>query len=162
MTRKGRGGRRTGKGGKAYENRSDLNKAAPPMATSGGVYGDRKETVDAQKAVPMAGGKPSTGPLPKGPVPNTGGGAPVPPTGAHAGTLMARQALPNMTGPSGRPGEPVTAGLASGPGPGPEALGLPMGGPSAAQDLPEVEMLLAIYRQHPTAALGRLIERVGR
>jgi hypothetical protein len=29
---------------------------------------------------------------------------------------------PNLTDPTQRPGEPITAGLATGPGPGPEAL----------------------------------------
>lgn len=36
--------------------------------------------------------------------------------------------VPNLSDPSSRPGEPVTAGLPVGPGPGPEVLA-PMGDP---------------------------------
>jgi hypothetical protein len=34
-----------------------------------------------------------------------------------------------LTRPTGRPNEPITAGLSSGPGPGPEAMQVRMGSP---------------------------------
>lgn len=45
----------------------------------------------------------------------TGGPRPAPPMSVPDDT-------PNMSDPTNRPNEPVTAGLPSGPGPGPEAL----------------------------------------
>jgi hypothetical protein len=54
--------------------------------------------------------------------------------------------------PTARPDEPITAGLPTGPGPGPEAL-------SAVGD-PDYDFLLAIYRAHPTAGLRRMIQAV--
>lgn len=64
----------------------------PMSAPTGMPYGDRGQLLDMQRAAPMAASGPPT----------------PPPTEIHA--------------PSQRPTEPVTAGAASGPGPGPEAL----------------------------------------
>lgn len=52
-----------------------------------------------------------------------------------------------LTGPTARPGEPVTAGIDMGPGPGPEALGLAGANPDdedlarLAPYLPTLELL---------------------
>jgi len=64
--------------------------------------------------------------------------------------------LPGTLGsllPSQRPGEPLTHGLPSGPGGGPEVL-LPTRMPPTADYLGQ---LRAIYAQYPTEALRELI-----
>ena len=38
---------------------------------------------------------------------------------------MTPDMVPSLTDPTQRPDEPLTSGLASGPGPGPSSLGLP-------------------------------------
>lgn len=55
-----RGGRRTGRAGKSYPNRTDLNAPRPASpgtqpisAPPAKVYGDRKAAEDAQRAVPL-------------------------------------------------------------------------------------------------------------
>lgn len=116
------GGPRAGQPGQAYANRTDLNteRSLPVRAVPGQTYGQVQAQTEAQRAVPMA---PS--PQPSGlPAPAAPGGPSMPalpptPPGA-AGPL---------TRPTERPLEPVTAGIASGPGPGPEALPPP---PAAA------------------------------
>lgn len=121
-----RGGAREGKPGKAYGNRVDLNEPVP-----GGPYGARKAQTDAMNAVPIQ-----------------------PPKSASPGAAMAGQAPPPVPPlpfdrPSERPGEPVTAGLESGPGPGPEALGMGDG---------PLDELRAIYHQFPSEDLRELLE----
>lgn len=139
MARRGRGGRRQGQPGQAYGNRSDLTQA--PTATHAREYGDRKAQIEAQQAVPL----PRAAPAPSG-----GGG------GSVAAPAVDLSTLPQIGGPSTRPGEPVTAGLPVGPGAGPEALGIPAGPGDT-----EREQLLAVFRMNPTPALARLIERLG-
>lgn len=73
-----------------------------PMATlPDAQYGEERTFHDQQAAAPLAAAAP---------VPGGGGG------GGAGG------ALATIDGPSQRPGEPVTAGVPIGPGPGPEAL----------------------------------------
>lgn len=103
-----RGGRRAGTPGKAYSNRTDLQ---GPQAPTGLPYGDRAKLIAAQRAVPA-------GPAPA-PMPGPGVGSPPPSQLPAAGPAPGE--LP-FTGPTQRPGEPVTAGLPVGPGPGPEVL----------------------------------------
>lgn len=133
MARRGRGGRRTGSPGQAYANRSDLTQA--PTAAPAREYGDRKRQIEAQEAVP----------LPQ-----------APPTPAPGQAPMNRQvdlsALPAVGGMSNRPDEPVTTGIPSGPGAGPEALA------SAAPGLLQ-EQLRALYRLFPNDDLARLVDR---
>lgn len=66
-----------------------------PMVAPGGDYGDRTAMLDLQGSAPM-----EAAPSSPNPVQVTGFGE-----------------------PTQRPNEPVTSGIASGPGPGPEALG---------------------------------------
>lgn len=90
-----RGGRRAGKPGAKYDNRSDLQlgpRTAPVARIPGQGYGQQAEQVAAQQQVPM--GVPSVPP-------------PIP-----------------LDAPSQRPNEPITHGLPVGPGAGPEALGM--------------------------------------
>lgn len=63
--------------------------------------------------------------------------------------------IPRLDDPSTRPQEPVTAGLASGLGPGPEALG----GMVAPQD-PNLATLQAAYLRNPTPELRAVIMRL--
>lgn len=100
------GGSRQGQPGKPYPNRSDLRAqkvSVPPSAE----YGQGERLRRSQAAVPMAG-------------------APaVPQAAAGAGPLAAGGApgeLPPFTRPTERPGEPLTTGIPSGPGAGPEVL----------------------------------------
>jgi len=104
-----RGGRRAGKSGTKYPNRTDLQGAQlPANAPRGLPYGDRAKLIAAQRAVPMG-----TAPAPTPAVPQ--GGSPPPSPAPEPGSLP-------FLGQTQRPSEPVTAGLPIGPGPGPEAL----------------------------------------
>lgn len=104
-----RGGKRQGRTGALYGNRSDLQTGArlPVQAAPGQGYGVRKQQEDAQRVVPLrrAG-------LPAG-APPAAQAAPVPAPPAPPGPLDA---------PTANPGEPLTAGSAYGAGPGPEAV----------------------------------------
>lgn len=133
MPRRGRGGRRQGVPGKAYTNRSDLNQSRI-AEFQGQTYGTRADQVESQRAVPIAQ-PPMPGPA----------AAPTPAAaGPDPGTLGG------LLDPTARPAEPVTAGIASGPGPGPGGLNLAGGDPDA-------DNLRAIYRAYPSTALLRLI-----
>lgn len=94
--------------------------AQPAQAPTGMPYGDRQATIESQQALPMAQVVPTGGT-------NGAGGAPEPPNAAQrlqAAVQAARRMRPPtpLTGPSQRPLEPLTAGMATGPGPGPEVL----------------------------------------
>jgi hypothetical protein len=107
MPRTGKGGLRQGTPGQAYGNRTDLNM---PMSTvPNQEYGKAAAQKAAQAAVPM-GASPVAQPAPSMPIPS--GNVPTP------GSM-------NFLGATERPMEPVQAGLPSGPGAGPEAIGMP-------------------------------------
>lgn len=59
--------------------------------------------------------------------------------------------IPSLEDPTLNPGQPVTAGLASGPGPGPNALNV------VADENPELSILRHLYAAHPNPDLRRLI-----
>lgn len=132
-----RGGRRNGRPGKAYGNRSDLSGSKIAEYT-GQQYGQRKAQVDAQKAVPVA-------PPPTSNVPGAASAAAPAPQGPAPGTLG------DLLGPSVRPDEPLTAGLPMGPGPGPQGLRMSAGDP-------DIDLLREIYRAHPSESLRELLE----
>lgn len=126
------GGPREATPGTAYPNRTDLNAPKPPiLRIPGQGYGEQAAQIAQQQAVP-------------GPPPGVQGGwePPPAPTPLHA--------------PTERPDEPVTAGLATGPGPGPEALGLD-------GRVPLLAMLRAAYDAFPSPELLRLLldEEIG-
>jgi len=52
---------------------------------------------------------------------------------------------PNLTDPTTRPSEPVTAGLATGPGAGPEALGVQSYSQQRAQDIATIKQYLPLF-----------------
>lgn len=97
-----RGGYRRGKGGTSYGNRTDLN---VNKVASGQRYGQAADQRAALKAVPI--NVPST----TGPAMAMPSQEPIQPGGL--GPLHA---------PTDRPGEPLTHGLPTGPGGGPEVL----------------------------------------
>lgn len=141
-----RGGRRTGAPGKAYSNRSDLNTVVPIKAAPGQQYGAAKAQIDAQKAVPIA--RPSTDAVPQGGSASPGASSPASgPAGPLPGQLVPLDA------PTQRPGEPVTAGLPVGPGPGREVLG-----PLAGEGEDVAMQLRAIYARFPNEDLRSLLE----
>lgn len=87
-----RGGRRTGRPGVSYNNRTDLQGAQPVRAATGQPYGQAQAQQQAQRAVPL--------PQQEFVPPNFGA----------------------FDRPTEMPHEPVTAGLPVGAGPGPEIL----------------------------------------
>jgi hypothetical protein len=108
MPRKGRGGARTGNIGTAYANRTDLN--TPNVTVPGQEYGKQAAQAAAQKIVPM-------------------GSTPVATQQPTMTDSLVRQqppvapgSMPWVTTPTERPSEPIQAGLANGPGPGPEVM----------------------------------------
>lgn len=135
-----RGGRRQGRTGAKYSNRSDLQTGArlPVQAASGQAYGERGKQEAAQKAVPLLRSVPPGGAPPAGAGQAASPVAPPPPPGP-------------IDGPTERPDEPLTAGANMGPGPGVAALGL------GAVDTTGDE-LRALYQAFPNNDLRALIE----
>lgn len=131
-----RGGKRQGTAGKAYGNRTDLNAPKPPATQfTGQPYGARLQQEQAQQAVP-------TGPTQVPPPAPMAPGPPSPAPG-EAGAL---------TRPTERPGEPVTHGLPTGPGAGPEALG-----PGFNAGDPITMRIRALYSQYPLQEIADLL-----
>lgn len=129
-----RGGVRQGNPGKPYPNRSDL-RAQPVRTATGQPYGAAGAQAAAQQAVPLPQAPPA-------------GGA-----GAAAGggpQYSYPEDVPNLTDPSQRPEEPLTAGMPFGPGAGPR---MAVGPQDTLGD-----QLRALYLAHPTPELRDLLE----
>jgi hypothetical protein len=60
--------------------------------------------------------------------------------------------LGDLLGPTARPDEPLTAGIADGPGQGPGVV------PQMQAQDPDIAALRAIYKAHPSEALRQIIE----
>lgn len=134
-----RGGRRSGTPGKAYGNRTDLNGAPRvgvpgiPKTAPSAQYGEGARLQAAQQAVPMGG----TAEVPQsGPPPIS--------AGAHGDYLR----------PTERPDEPLTAGIARGPGPGPS----PAAPLRPGEDV--LPQLQAFYAAFPSEGLREMIEDI--
>ena len=126
-----RGGRRQGRAGRSYPNRTDLN--TQPVRTSPSTkYGEAAASARSQTAVP----------LPQSP------GVPPGIAGLMAPMQGNSPPAPGLFRDSERPGEPITAGLGIGAGPGP---GMDMA-------LQTRDLLEAAFRKWPTPELQRLIE----
>lgn len=131
-----RGGRRAGKPGERYPNRTDLALAprtAPTITPTGQAYGAATDNQALQQTVTAAqqataGPQPSAAPVPRR----------LPPVDLEAPTEF--------------PTSPVTGGLPIGPGPGPEALGLQTGG-GGADLIALVEEAWRTYRDPRTLDL---------
>lgn len=126
MGGQGSGGPRTGTPGAAHAQRTDLNtpsaRPLPVATTRGQPYGAATAQAQAQAQIPLAA---PTAPSPRLSVP--------------------------LDSPTARPAEPVTAGLPSGPGPGPEVL------PTRSPD-PTSLQLRTLYGLYPNNDLLSLIE----
>jgi hypothetical protein len=124
---------------KDYPNRSDLRGGKmPKMAATGQTYGEAGKQMAAQAAVPMA-------PSPTEPAIT----APLPPV------QMPGQ-ITDLTGPTNRPNEPLTAGMNFGPGPGSEVFGaIPRPAPGSNADL--AERVRAVASLYPNPALLQLL-----
>jgi hypothetical protein len=130
-----RGGRRNGKPGQAYSNRTDMNTSKIAEYT-GQQYGKATQQRDAQRAMPVQ--------APPGPP------APQTPQAAQA-PGPAPGSLGELLGPTARPDEPLTHGAPFGPGPGPA--------PSMTDpDTDALDRLRILYKMSGSPALGRLIE----
>jgi hypothetical protein len=109
VPRSRRGGRRSGTPGKAYSQRTDLQRNPGPnqpiRTATGQPYGVAQQQREAQQAVPL----PQAPPPPK-------------PRAAPVQTAPLPGELPPLNAPTDRPSEPLTAGIPFGPGPGPEVL----------------------------------------
>jgi hypothetical protein len=92
----------------ATGSRTDRPTALPATAVPSKQYGQKAEELRNQGVVPMASGDITPA-----------GGAPPP---APAADLPVPGGLPPLDAPSNRPDEPLTHGLPSGPGGGPEVL----------------------------------------
>lgn len=123
-----RGGRRQGQPGRSYPNRTDLNRNLAAAAPS-------------QQPIRAASGQ----------------------TYGERGRQEAAQrmmplpevAVPPLDAPSMRPGEPVQAGLPSGPGPGPEAVR------AVGQPQDPLADLRALYAAYPHEDLLALLWEEG-
>ena len=126
MPRTGKGGSRQGSVGEAYGNRTDLNGSMPVTVAKNQEYGKATEQRAAQNAIPM--GSTPTAPAAQAPSPARTllGNMP-----SSQGPVVAPGSSPFLH-PTSRPNEPIQAGIASGPGPGPEALGQPQNAVSSA------------------------------
>lgn len=106
MPTSGRGGKRRGAPGVAYPNRTDMRQA--PRAVPGQPYGEAGAQLRSQAQMPLA----TTAGVGQAMAP--------PPTGSPLPGELGP-----LTAPTNRPNEPLTAGLAAGPGPGPEIMAPP-------------------------------------
>lgn len=91
-----RGGKRQGTPGRGYSNRTDLG-VTPNMTQNTAASGGM--------TAPAPVSDRQTAPQPQGPT-------------------RSPDDTPMLTDPTTRPGEPITAGMPMGPGPGPEVLGM--------------------------------------
>lgn len=132
-----RGGRRSGRDGKAYGNRTDLN-VVRSQTVPGQQYGQAAAQMRSMSAVPM--GTP-TAPSPAGGM-GAAPAAPPPPSLA-------------FDRPTEYPDRPITNGLSTGPGAGPEILGLQENAPDPdliemVKHLPALEMMAMLPSSTPT------------
>jgi len=121
-----------------------------PQAAAGQAYGERKAQMDAQRALPLPQGAPA-------PSTTGGGGAPAPRVDPAAAALAAAASMAPPEPPpwaAGPVDENIHAGLRSGPGPGPEALGI-----RAPRRAPVADMLLAMARATGDPRFAELAQR---
>lgn len=103
-------------------------KRQAPQAAGDQAYGAAGEQLAAQAQMPLPDVRSAPAPSPGGPAAGPGGGA-TPPAGNPLEAVLA--AAQGMPAPPPAPwageavlDEPITHGLPTGPGPGPEALGM--------------------------------------
>lgn len=124
----------------ALSRRTDGGPAQPLRDLPNAQYGEAKTFRELQQGAPLA----QSSPLPSTGSP-VGGGSP--------------SVIP-LNAPTTRPDEPVTAGSAFGPGPGPEALGPMTSGPQVQLSSAR-EQIAALAAQNPdNTALAYLAAKV--
>lgn len=149
----------------AYPNRSDLNggRPVPAKVATGQTYGKAQSQLNAQRLVPMAA-PPTVVPPPTSPAATPGSPPPTnqqavaqPMTAQGIGGVLqqAPRSSQPLDRPSERPWEPVTAGAASGAGPGPQVL--PQG-PLTAAGTSLSTMLQAVATQTGSTAVQALAQ----
>lgn len=128
-----------------YAHRTDGGAAQVLSAAPDQPYGAVKQQLDSERAAPMAGQTP----LPSAPSPDGGGAGPGGPPPYSGGAFNA---------PTNRPNEPVTAGAAIGPGPGPEALNFQPVQPGAGTGQ-MTQLLQKLSPTDTTGILGQLMQQ---
>jgi hypothetical protein len=113
----------------------------PAQAPKGQEYGQAGQQLASQGIQPMA-----ASPLASPGRPRVSPGQ----QGDSGGVLPGD--IPGLTDPTANPDEPITAGLASGPGPGPSALNTAAFGPE------ELSILRGILLKYPNDDLRRQLE----
>lgn len=124
------GGRRQGRSGRAYPNRTDLN-AQPIRSAPSTTYGSRVASERQQAALPL--------PQSQGVPPNL--------AALMAPAQGSPPDAPALLRDTEHPNEPVTAGMGIGPG----------AGPSMNLELSSRDLLEAALRKYPTPELRALI-----
>ena len=124
-------------------NRTDLLTKSQPVRTPTGLgYGEAKQLQQSQSAAPV-------------PAPQS------PPVSLDSQAYQAATATPPpqrlIHAPTERPGEPLTTGLATGPGAGPEVLA---GGGAVAD--PTLNVLQGIYSKWPSEDIRALVAEAQR
>lgn len=104
-----------------------------PQAPNSQAYGQRGDQIAAQKAMPLPQQAPAQGQAP--PPGGTPAQAAAQPVDIMALAKEYDPGITPLTAPSNRPGEPVTAGLSLGAGPGPEIFSQPARATRAADTL---------------------------
>lgn len=99
------------------------------MQTTGGQYGEQAALDRAQDVVPA-------GPAVTTPAPWVG-----------------PDEVPNLSAPTMRPDEPVTAGMPFGPGPGPQ--------PGTMGEDQILTVMRALYLRNPSPQLRRMLQKLG-
>jgi len=102
---------------------------ARKMEVAGTQYGEEAALSRAQDAVPA-------GPAVTDPPP-----------------FVGPDAVPNLSDPTNRPNEPLTAGMPFGPGVGPS--------PSMTTGDPVVDRLRVMYAAYPSPHIRRMLQRLG-
>lgn len=104
--------------------------AQPPAATAGQEYGKGVQEMQLERAMPAPQGSPVTQQIPAAAAqtgaPTQAQPSPQPTLADALGSMQGR--MPSgglLAAPPMRPNDPATAGLSSGPGMGPEAIGTP-------------------------------------
>lgn len=138
------GGARQGTPGRVYPQRADLRAqkiSVPPSAE----YGQGERLRRSQQVVPMAG-------APAVPSPAVGAGPAAPSAGGTGGAAPS----PDFFRATERPDEPLTHGLASGPGAGSDVLRR-----NASMTDPLAIQLRALYQRFPSQELADLLMDLG-
>lgn len=126
--------------------RTDGGPAQALSAPTGQGYGERKAEISSERIAPLG----AKAPLPKPAAVSA-------PSAGDQSVQMPQYQGGAFNAPSERPNEPVTAGVASGPGPGPEALSLPNAQGVQPGTGAMAQMLQRMSATDTTGVLGQLL-----